>query len=221
MTRDKFINISILSREKTLKTTQKSLSLELFFLRGSSKQSGNQVELPVENLAALAKDIPNVVSEELLRQKSEESSWRQMLGLISGKTDPILQSIFKQAKFGGVDGQKQVQISFANQFIFFEELIYEKRELWQKYLKQVFGEEAILNVSFDAESGIAKSVPELNEISQPVNDNRVGLKHSDLNGRTMGENARKRRIDVSDKEKWPLANQILEFFPGQVYEVNE
>ena len=28
-----------------------------------------------------------------------------------------------------------------------------------------------------------------------------------------------KRVDVSDQEKWPLANQILVHFPGQVYEV--
>ena len=153
-----------------------------------------------------------------------------MLGLISQCGDPILISILKQAKFVGVNEDKLVSVSFSEQFSFFADLIVENEAVWQKYLKQVFGEQATLNSSFDGESNDfipstdAGKAVDANQGALEVKKKtsyQSGVSSSYQARRGSGRSLAKKQVDVSDKQKWPLVNQILEHFPGQVYEVSE
>lgn len=101
-----------------------------------------------------------------------------------------------------------------------------KKNLWQGYLGQVFGEKAELEINF-----VARPVqinPELlvgSETSKPSTLDRQATGSATLSKHLDSSNIINRmmagkRVDVSDQEKWPLANQILAHFPGQVYEVD-
>lgn len=170
-------------------------------------------------------------SEELVHQEVKQEvkpvsqdGWQQMLGLITGCNDPILISIFKQAQFDGFGLDQKVQISFSDQGLFFKDLIFEKKSLWYSYLTQVFGERADLEISFVARP--VKINPEIVNHEQIKSNKEIGnvgpdvlnrhLDSSNLINRMMAG----KKVDVSDSAKWPLANQILAHFPGQVYEVD-
>jgi DNA polymerase III subunit gamma/tau len=220
-----------------LKTAHKALVLELFFLQGSGSQESSGDSKPI--VTKIKNDTLSESKEILVKpdQKKNESvvpvpqgAWQQMIGLISQCGDPILISIFKQAQFVGVDENKLVSISFSEQFSFFEDLIIENKTVWQKFLLQVFGEQAFLKTAFD---GKPKEVVRSEDVSQSAVSNQgaveVKKKTSYQNGVSSSYQAKrissksfvKKQVDVSDKQKWPLVNQILEHFPGQVYEVSE
>ena len=238
----KFLSLVISQEQILLKTIHKSLVLELFFLQGASQVIGsgsksdnqdyqsapkignkNQVEKAQENIG-LENNLEQVATSKLviLSEKNNpvipilnQDAWQQMLGLISGCFDPILISIFKQAQFDGATVDQVVKISFSDQGLFFKDLIFEKKSLWQGYLVQVFGEKAELEINFVARPVQIDPVLVSNS-GKPEQENLSRhLDSSNIINRMMAG----KRVDVSDQEKWPLANQILVHFPGQVYEV--
>lgn len=209
-----------------LKTAHKSLLLELFFLQGLAdikknlKNDLNNFENKSDQPSLVKPVVPeiNQVEDQALEVQIQKG-WQQMLGLISGCGDPIIESIFKQAQFDGVGLDKKIQISFSDEGLFFKDLILEKKPVWLHYLMQVFGEEAELEINFVEREDLEKSSVKANYSSSSIKKNDTILnKHLDSNdvaSRRMGG----KQIDVADKERWPVANQILEHFPGQVYEV--
>jgi DNA polymerase-3 subunit gamma/tau len=220
-----FLGVVIGQEQLLLKTAHKSLILELFFLWSVSDIKKNlktdQDHLAPELVVSqvLTPVMPKINQEiAQVLQVPVQDAWQQMLGLISSCGDPMIDSIFKQAQFERIDLDKKVQISFSDQGLFFKDLIFEKKAVWGRYLTQVFGEEAVLEISF-----VAREINPAEQVKTPFsNSNKKNeiiinkhLDSSDAAGRRMSG----RQIDVADKEKWPLANQILEHFPGQVYEV--
>lgn len=236
----KFLGLVVSQEQVLLKTTHKSLVLELFFLQGvntelnKGSKSGNQGQAKIQANLESAPELEvkkikheqELVPVERSSVISDQAVWLQMLGLVSGCHDPILVSIFKQAQFDGVEAGQIVKISFSDQGLFFKDLIFEKKNLWQGYLGQVFGEKAELEINF-----VARPVqinPELlvgSETSKPSTLDRQATGSATLSKHLDSSNIINRmmagkRVDVSDQEKWPLANQILAHFPGQVYEVD-
>lgn len=206
-----------------LKTAHKSLSLELFFLQGTAVE----VEVAVENENDQVESVVAQKKTEFVENKQDP--WQRLLGLVSQCSDPILVSIFKQAKFVAVDSSGLVEIEFSEDYSFFGDLITEKEIVWKNYLQQVFGEEAKLNVRFTPSVDMPKATVEKDTASGAGNSAASGgftaaprAAKSSYQSRQIGQGRQmKKQVDVSDKQKWPLANQILEYFPGQVYEVGE
>jgi DNA polymerase III subunit gamma/tau len=238
----KFLGLVVGQEQILSKTTHKALVLELFFLQGASldlignNNSGNSGFNKSENKSANLDNknhedqqaLNNNLAQELLPEPiaiNYQDAWQQFLGLICGCHDPILISIFKQAQFDGTSSDQVVKISFSDQGLFFKDLICEKKTLWQSYLKQVFGEKATLEINFVARPVQVNSEQlagtELNQDHQDLKQAGAEVlnKHLDSSN-IINRMMAGKRVDVSDQEKWPLANQILAHFPGQVYEVD-
>ena len=200
-----------------LKTAHKSLSLELFFLQGTTVE----VDVPVENKNDQVESVVAQKKTEFVENKQDP--WQRLLGLVSQCGDPILISIFKQAKFVVTDSAGLVEVEFSEDYSFFGDLITEKEIFWKNYLQQVFGEEAKLNVRFTPSVDMPKATVEKDSASGSGGFTAAPrTTTSSYQSRQMGQRRQiKKQVDVSDKQKWPLANQILEYFPGQVYEVGE
>lgn len=220
----KFLTAVNSQEQILLKTAHKSLALELFFLQGT-KDLKKKLKIDssdvcyADDASKQAETLDEVMSPSLEREAST-NQWQHLLGLIASCGDPIIDSIFKQAQFDGVDVHNKVQISFSDQGLFFKDLILEKKFVWQGYLIQVFGENAQLEISF-----LERSIQPANSMKVSFADNKLNHKNEVIINTHLDSsnvNIRKiinKQIDVADKEKWPLANQILEYFPGQVYEV--
>lgn len=225
----KFLTAMNAQEQILLKTAHKSLALELFFLQ-SVCDLKKKLKVELSELLDITKKIDDEPLQSLIspaREQGfdqalvvqEQDAWQHMLGLMAGCGDPIIDSIFKQAQFDGIDVNKKVRISFSDQGLFFKDLILEKKTIWGGYLIQVFGEAAELEISF-VEREIKKSdsiKTDFNSSSNKKNEIIIN-KHLDSND-VVGRRMAGKKIDVADKEKWPLANQILAHFPGQVYEV--
>ena len=236
-----------------LKTAHKSLALELFFLQhaASSKITEqhlgsnltpkqvkkNQADLTQDKdiltkfsesvIASVSdSDLSNVVPASLIglaKPVISQDSWQQLLGLLSGSSDPMLTSLFKQAQFAGIDSHKNVQVNFSVQNLFFKDLIWEKENFWAPYVKQIFGEQASLQLNFiETDQESEDKIRRFSQVA-PKNVNNLSkhLDSNNLSSNLMDKKMAGRPVDVSDVEKWPLASQILTHFPGQVYEVGE
>lgn len=203
-----------------LKTTHKALALELFFLQRVGSEE--QTYMPSgEGRAEL------VESEELQDGPTSPASfsntgssdlWQQFLGLLSQVPDPILNSVFSRVKFQQVDQAELVHLELEERYAFLSELITEKQAAWTGYLKQVFGSEAKIKINLVADQELAQAPldAQLGSVGGSSSSLTKSFTKTGVDIRLTGES---KQFDVSDKNKWPLANQILEQFPGQVYEV--
>lgn len=219
----------LMSQEQVLlKTARKSLALELFFLQGIGRDNLSEKVFSSSSSESLleSKDFtePSIIKvEESVVKVVEQSvpeldAWQQLLGLLSQCGDPVLVSIFKQAKFTEVQANGCVRIGFAEENLFFAELIKETMQIWQPCLRQVFGDQATLKPFFSAElqpASLAKPASQSEGVAD-VKAPRVAVGKNFTPRSSLGQS-----VDVSDKNKWPLANSILESFPGQIYEVIE
>lgn len=205
---------SVTTHEQVLlKTTHKALSLELFFLQWAVDLETCGLD-QVENLVVEgehdreAQSVQELVST--LANRTNDDRWQQFLGLLSQVSDPILNSVFSRVKFQQLDLQNQVLLELEERYAFLAELITEKHNVWVGHLKQVFGNEAKIKINLVAD-----------EVQPARTDDAASSSTKSFvkNETSSRSTAQSNQVDVSDKHKWPLANQILEQFPGQVYEV--
>ncbi len=186
----------------------------------------SQVAQVIEPVVAIEQAVEPEQIDLAIAPVINQDAWQQMLGLICSCNDPILVSIFKQAQFDGMTADQKVQISFSDQGLFFKDLIFEKKAIWLGYLTQVFGEHAALEINFVARPAVIEALVENVDLPKTSNIGGARVGNENLNRHLDSSNLINRmmagkRVDVSDQEKWPLANQILAHFPGQVYEVGE
>ena len=213
-----FLGVFLGQEQFLLKTNHKALVLELFFLRGlgGKKLIANDGGIISQNVKS-EKIIDALASftDQEIRVAPGLDRWQQMLGLVSQCGDPFLSSIFKQAKFTATGTDQKVRIEFDEQKRFLGEMVTEKIELWRGYLRQVFGEKAELEIVFSETEPKPTSEPISSGTSEAtarvIENKKITVSKSNLG----------RPLDVSDRAQWPLANSILEAFPGQVYEVTE
>ena len=155
--------------------------------------------------------------EQLQNQPNDASPWTQFLQKIESLDDPLVLSIFKQANFVKVDKDaSRVIIEFYKNYSFLVSLLDDTRKLWIPFVKEIFAvddiESKIMEAVKKEDPNIAekveahKAVP-VNNVQVQANRDRIERYHT--------------KLDISDKEKWKLANMLLEAFPGELIEVKE
>ncbi len=117
-----------------LKLTQTHAILEKSVeTRKKASDESAQVPIPKPNKPALNHD------------------WALFLQEIETLKDPLISSIFKQADFIAFDTATQVvNVSFAQQLIFFNDWLQKTQKLWRPLLTQCFGQEAQLSYHFNS-----------------------------------------------------------------------
>ena len=130
------------------------------------------------------------------------------------KDEPLLVSIFKQGDYkkeGDV-----IQLHFSSRLRLFKDTLDQMRPMWLPELQRVFGGTVTLESFFDKtvssqeiEKKKSQSVRSA-QPSMPAYRSTYVRKEGGVIGRA---------IDTSDKDQWPLTNQLLEYFPGKVVEL--
>ncbi len=189
------------------------------------KESGSPVQKHVPIDQKLKNEKPQV-------EKSEESSvensglsdsvWKTFVMRVQVVCpDPIINSVFASGCFVGcVDGV--VQVSFPKSFLFYQELLLNARNRWQGVLEELFGAAATLVPVFvdrDVVVSSEKSAPSCAiPLCKQLDSDSTGNVHVEtkpVRKRTVGV------VDVSDVERWPLANTLMQVLPGNVYSSEE
>lgn len=200
---------------------------------------------PVQSRAPIAvSSVKNQEPEKVLHTVSRETrpdkgehpqpqQWSLFLEKLGTLEDPLLNSIFKHARFVQY-ADNHVKISFSQDFSFFNERLDTTQHAWLPLLKAVFGDHAVLIRTFtdDKVKPVAAPLPEIKKIAPkpaqvkaaeppPASKPYPGQKYgSGSKYQKRSENIEK-IIDVSNAQLWEKAHLLLEFFPGIVVEHKE
>jgi len=212
-----------------LKTVHKQTFLQLFFVQAWQLANQNQFKeqvikkpikletinetrsgLKVEESIEVKKSVVSV--EKKVEPDITQTPWDKFLKKMDALEEPLLSSLFKQARFEKIDEGK-VKVCFAHRLRLFNDTLEQMREKWQPVLSVFFGNNAQLEASFreDADGDVKKKslAPQIKLVQRE----RVSL------NRRMGFRCIK--IDVSDKNRWPLTHKLLNYFPGTVVQLPE
>ncbi len=209
-----------------LKTTVQHGLLEVLFLtmchevHGKARMAEPVLPSPVIEKKTIS-NVPSTPVEQPVAPVAaqvpiQSSGWRGFLDKIDGMGDPLIASIFKQAEFGGLDVERsELIIQLPADAPFFAEWLKDKEVAWMGFLKIVFGDTIKPVIRFDA-----------GKVTAPVTVQKSvgGTERSEVSSvsHKIASPAPKKKVaavDVSDKEKWKLANDLVEVFGGTVVEV--
>lgn len=155
---------------------------------------------------------PSEQIEVLLKETDER--WSRFIGRVNQLSDPLLQSIFKQAYFVQFDATThEVSVQFSQEVSFFSDWLLETKGVWGELLEESFGSGSVLKQEFkedkksevQAKPVVEKSVAATGSVSHKVASLAVQKKPTIVN--------------ISDKEKWEKANKLVDVFGGTVVEV--
>lgn len=172
---------------------------------------------------------PAVVQKELEAATSNHPSvaapaqdmrWNQFIVNIEQLSDPLLNSIFKQATFVSFDETtKKLVISFAQEATLFTDWLKETEKIWLTLLKDLFGQSVEYIAQFDQSVTRVKAKTTYNELGQM--QQQAQTSSSGTPNKIISPVARQRSatVNVSDKEAFKTANQLLDTFGGTIVEV--
>ncbi len=181
-----------------------------------------------------------------VQQVAPDARWEEFMVGVSEFSDPLLQSIFKQAQFKEYDESlARVMVLFAREATFFASWLEDTKGLWEGALQKCFGQGAVLKPIFESAktdtvqqvrtpSGAAavpaeqKAAPALKP-AQSTSYNRdtnptTPLTELRRTGRYKGgassqkEIKKEQLVDISDTQKWQKAHLLKEVFGGSVVE---
>lgn len=137
--------------------------------------------------------------------------WAAFLQKMSDADDPMLNSIFLQAKFIKFDeGSKKVDIQLSNNSRFFKDKIDETKDQWLEKLQASFTQ----CIGFNFLDAPAQSKTQSEKQVVPASRS-IPLQSAPF--RAIDSSV----VNIKDKDKWPLANLITSYFPGVVKKSEE
>lgn len=178
------------------KTTKKQLLLEMELVQFLSQVSGAAVKKKNKRFLNVAVD-----STELL--------WADFLILLDSVHDVVLSSIFQEAHFIKFDKDlQQVSVSFLKKFFVFKETLEDQKVTWLPLLEKVYSKGVTLHFDFDFVKKENVAVP------KKTQQKKVEIKEY------QKPSVRGKAIDISDKEKWKLAHELVKYFDGTISEIS-
>ena len=171
-----------------------------------------------------------------------DQQWQQFVARVETINDPLVCSIFKQAKFIAYAlDTHQVSVELSKDFILFKDWLENSKNVWQPLLREFFSPQAALDTQFTgiqkveagkkqksevvADSAKPSSVIQQNKEKQfspkAQEQYRGGSRYSSSKTTVVSANRNELRIDVSDENTWKTASMVLRHFPGIITEMRE
>lgn len=176
-----------------------------------------------------AAPLPPAASTDML---TSTRPWDVFVHSLAALKDPLLISIFSQAAFEEFqEVLGKVVISFAPNFMFFNEKIDHSVAQWKPLLEKSFGRTVQLQATFEGKAVIKESVS-VHPVSGQKIASSVSVKKAPegpttfKNKSTIPHVASKKMqhvpgLDISDTEKWKKTHTLLRIFPGTITEIEE
>ena len=208
-----------------LKSTSAHKVLEMLFLelcqtaeKKSEKISEQESQAVVlttgKHLPAQGSDI--VASASIVKEVDQR--WQGFVSEIEKLSDPLLQSIFKQAQYESFEQErKKVSVFFLQEAAFFKDWLIDTKGVWQPLLEKFFDAGSELEALFD------KVKKETYKEPQKIEKKMLGSEIKKYNAPLKHEIAQKKEkiIDISDTQKWQKAHALQEAFGGLVVAVQD
>lgn len=231
-----------------LRTTAQRNVLEMLFIDICQLVGGVPVTQEKRSVQIVAKTgfseqsvAPTVILQEpvpVRKSAPSDERWQAFMSQVSELSDPLLQSIFKQAHFEAYDEKLQeVIVLFDREANFFTDWLQDTRTTWSGLLEKAFGQSVNLKPIF----GGAKQEPK-HVVVRPTVNVSVVQKQAEKKTVSESENMRSGQsgsyrksaapaaaqdmkkelaIDVSDGEKWQKAHLLKELFGGSIVAIQE
>lgn len=149
---------------------------------------------------------------------SSDNRWLQFVEQVHGLGDFMLTSIFKQATNKGLTpDEKQIQLSLSNGSQFFKDKVADTQPLWLPILQKAYPGVENFQIESNSQQIVKRPLSAQTIPSTPSNAGLAARK-------PLGQQAQARSsgsIDISDSEKWPQANLLIEQFPGTLEKVKD
>ncbi len=175
----------------------------------------------------------NIVEHNIVEQKIEsvfkiDNNWNGFILEIEKLSEPLIISIFKQAKFEKYDlDLKNIHISFDKKNTFFSDLIEDSKLIWTPILNKYFesGSQFIFNlkeqINLNLDIKKKDDKLEINIAESDVAKNSTNSKLIINSSKDNRQSFNKNKIDFSDELKWPIANYLINELPGVLTEVED
>lgn len=180
-------------------------------------------ELSAQSYKNIKTDQEQVVINPVQNMQSEvkeDDRWQRFIASIEKLSDPLLQSIFKQAR--SVLPKKDeniIKVYFSQEATFFKEWLIDTKSVWQKLLESIFGDAIELEAFFDQKEPVKPLAPKPQiTTSVETKNNEVKTKHTNT---SFNYNKKEIIVDISDSQKWKKAQQLQEAFGGVVIAIPE
>lgn len=186
------------------RSSTKHAILEMILCKISELRSQKNLAFNAEMMEEKGRiELEKLKMEKEIPQKNFESAdkrWAEFLKEVEKIGNPFVSSIFKQGEFMNFDRSKGLCVSFSKRFEFYKEWLLENKKFWNPALEKVFGIDVNLIPEF-SKNNIRDFIATTSEISK---------NEAKRNKEKILE------FDVSDKDKWKKANELLRVFPGKI-----
>jgi DNA polymerase III subunit gamma/tau len=179
----------------------------------------------------------NIFSKAQKPTTTINNQWQIFIEKLKEAEEPFLLSILSQAEFIKFnENNNTAEISLLNDNSFTQETIQDNKKIWHPILKEVFT--GAINFEFIKKKYSEKPRPVRIKTEQSVEPSQATVQSAPIQAirpkqapikprpaqyqRSTNTNSTRiisTPVDTSDKEKYPKANMIQEFFPGKIKEI--
>lgn len=249
----RMIELLYTHEESFTKTAMQHIFLEMILLDLCSKNNnggnGNMGDgsppcaLGITTNDAIVSQDDEEYEEEQDEVIGADQQWLRFVNKTETINEPLLNSLFKQARFITCDDDKHVvSIELSKDFVLFKERLENGRALWQPLLQEFFSAQATLDMQFTGTHKIElnkkpkietevkeKLVMPASAIVRPQQQEvrkeqfRNSGRYSNVKPAVTAAmiNKNEKPLDVSDEQVWKHATLLLRHFPGVITEMRE
>ena len=169
-----------------------------------------------------------------------DQQWQRFVARVESLNDPLVCSVFKQARFIGYATDTQtISVELSKDFILFKEWLESGRSAWEPLLRDIFSSRAVLNPQFTGINKVevtrksksddvvlekpAPVIQHKEKIAQarPQEQYRGVSRYNNQKPVVIAANKNELRIDVSDENIWKTGSMLMRHFPGIITEIRE
>jgi len=199
-----------LQEQHLAKTTKKLRFLEMMLLLHIS-QGGTQ-EAKKKNKSFI-NDQNLATDTSTSKVVGPQDQWQQFVNHTKSFEDLVLMTMFCEAKFIVFDTAScSVTVSFLKKFTIFKDRLDVDKKSWYLVLQNIFGHQVQLKYDFEH---ISENVKPVIIQDRHVKTETVYQSPASSVSRVVGN-----KLDISDTNKWKLANQLIKHFDGIITEIS-
>ncbi|MCF7899911.1 DNA polymerase III subunit gamma/tau [Candidatus Babeliales bacterium] len=178
-------------------------------------------------------------------EHNRQQQWNYFVQQMQQMSDPLLVSIFKQAEFGAFNEEKkELKITFTQASGLFDDWMNDTKDIWMKLVSQIFGPGVnvvpvfLTGAAQQAEAKKLSGAHAQHNQASSLGSSEVNLPKretvpvqqplvqkqqfagTNMPNRIVSPAAQSRAslVNVTDKDTWKTANQLLDAFGGTVVE---
>lgn len=199
----------------------------------------------ISKISSEKNDVSSLPKSGQEEKHNRQQQWNYFVQHMQQMSDPLLVSIFKQAEFGAFNEEKkELKITFTQASGLFDDWMNDTKDVWMKLVSEIFGPGVnvvpvfLTGAAQQAEAkklsgahapynpglsvrGSEGTLPQKERA--PVQQQPLVQKQSagtNMPNRIVSPAAQKRAslVNVTDKDTWKTANQLLDAFGGTVVE---